>query len=121
MTMEPNDCSTFYRFQFASIAFLCGVYLPFTFHSTVWSLYTQPFTPVNCTATKTPFLFDSISNLTKNHNRTECCLCNGVIRRTITDKRLLTLCQEWIANMNGLNIRKATIIDEVSLILFSRK
>lgn len=115
-----KDCSTIYRFQFASIAFICGIYLPFTFHSNIWLLYTQPFTPVNCTATtiniKNPFLYGSITNITTrsissidNPNRTECCPCNG----NINDKRVLTLCQEWIAYKNQIQIRKATIIDEV--------
>ena len=128
MTMEPNDCitkdcSTFYRFQFASIAFLCGVYLPFTFHSNIWSLYTQPFTPVNCTVIKTPFISGSTANitlgslpiaLTKSQSRSECCPCNEIFRGSMGNKRLLTLCQEWMAQRNGLEIRKATIIDEVS-------
>jgi hypothetical protein len=118
-----KDCSTIYRFQFASIAFICGVYLPFTFHSDIWSLYSQPFTPVNCTAIKNPFIFGSINNITtkslsmiptKNDNRSECCACNGILNGSINDKRLLTLCQEWMRNRNQLQVRKATIIDEVS-------
>lgn len=125
--MEPSDCitkdcSTIYRFQFASIAFLCSVYLPFTFHSTIWSLYTQPFTPINCTVIKPSFISGSILNitkrsltpiLTKNLNRSDCCPCNGITN----DKRLLTLCQEWLANTNEIEVRKPTILDEVSLIL----
>jgi hypothetical protein len=128
ITMElddciTKDCSTIYRFQFASIAFICGVYLPFTFHSNIWSLYTQPFTPINCTAIKNPFLSGSTNNLStrsipaallKAPNRSECCACNGVLSGGISDKRLLALCQEWMTSINGLEVRKATIIDEVS-------
>lgn len=124
MTMElddciTKDCSTIYRFQFASIAFICGIYLPFTFHSNIWLLYSQPFMPVNCTTLKTPFLSESINNITsrslpiiskENHNRSECCTCNGNIK----DKRLLALCQTWVGNRNQLQVRKATIIDEVN-------
>ena len=128
ITMElddciTKDCSTIYRFQFASIAFICGVYLPFTFHSNIWSLYTQPFTPVNCTPIKNPFLSGSTNNLStrsipaalsKVPNRSECCACNGVLSGGISDKRLLALCQELMTSINGLEVRKATIIDEVS-------
>jgi len=121
-----KDCSTIYRFQFASIAFICGVYLPFTFHSNIWSLYTQPFKPVNCTAIKNPFIIGSISNLTtrsypvistKIHNRSECCACNGILNGNTSDKRLLDLCQEWMGSLNEREVRKATIIDEVSCLL----
>ncbi len=132
MTMElddciTKDCSTIYRFQFASIAFICGVYLPFTFHSDIWSLYTQPFTPVNCTAIKNPFIFGPITNITtrslsmiptENHNRSECCDCSGILNGNINDKRLLTLCQGWMGNRNQAQVRKATIIEEVSQISF---
>jgi len=127
--MEPNDCitkdcSTIYRFQFASIAFLCSVYLPFTFHSNIWLLYSQPFTPIDCSVIKTPFIAGSISNitkrsllphLTKNHNQSDCCPCKGILNGNSNDKRLLTQCQEWLANFNEIEVRKATIIDEVSL------
>jgi hypothetical protein len=126
--MEPNDCitkdcSTIYRFQFASIAFLCSVYLPFTFHSNIWSLYSQPFTPIDCSVIKPPFISGSISNitkralppyLTKNQNQSDCCPCKG-INGNSNDKRLLKQCQEWLANFNDIEVRKATIIDEVSL------
>jgi hypothetical protein len=130
--MEPNDCitkdcSTIYRFQFASIAFLCSVYLPFTFHSNIWSLYSQPFTPVNCSIIKTSsFVSESISNITKrslvsnvkqNLNRTDCCPCNGILNGNSSDKRLWTLCQQWLANFHEIEVRKATVIDEVSLSL----
>ena len=129
MTMElddciTKDCSTIYRFQFASIAFICGVYLPFTFHSSIWSLYSQSFTPVNCTTIRNPFLSELANNVTtrsismipiENHNRSACCLCNG----TITDKRALTSCQEWMRNKNQVQMRKATIIDEVNELFFS--
>ncbi len=129
MTMElddciTKDCSTIYRFQFASIAFICGIYLPFTFHSNIWSLYTQPFTSVNCTAMKNPFLHGPVNNITtrslsimpaETHNRSACCACNGILNGSIVDKRLLPLCQEWMRNRNQLQVRKATIIDEVSL------
>jgi hypothetical protein len=134
MTMElddciTKDCSTIYRFQFASIAFICGVYLPFTFHSNIWSLYSQPFTPSNCTIIKHPFLSASTNNITtkslptistKTYNRSECCTCNDVLSGSITDKRLLALCQEWMGNKNELEMRKATIVDEVSQISFSK-
>lgn len=126
MTMElddciTKDCSTIYRFQFASIAFICGVYLPFTFHSNIWSLYTQPFKPVNCTATANALPFGTMSNLTgrpwppiatKAQNRSDCCPCNGMLNGTVGDKRLLALCQEWMGTLNDLDVRKATIIDE---------
>jgi hypothetical protein len=125
ITMETNDCvtkdcSTIYRFQFASIAFLCGIYLPFTFHSNIWSLYTQPFTPVNCSVIKTPFSSNStiksfLPILIKNYNRSDCCPCNGFLNGNNSDKRLWTLCQEWMANINELEGRKTTIVDEVSL------
>ncbi len=128
MTMElddciTKDCSTIYRFQFASIAFICGIYLPFTFHSNIWSLYTQSFTPVNCTAIRSPFISGSINNITtrslsiipiENRNRSECCVCNGILNGNINDKRLLALCQAWIRNKNQLQVRKTTIIEEVS-------
>ncbi|CAF1050169.1 unnamed protein product [Adineta steineri] len=124
--MESNDCitkdcSTIYRFQFASIAFLCSVYLPFTFHSNIWLLYTQPFTPVNCSMINPSFISGSTSNmqtktllsvLIKDYNQPECCPCNGIFDGSITDKNLLTLCQEWMTNISELKIRKATIIDE---------
>lgn len=128
--MESNDCitkdcSTIYRFQFASIAFLCSVYLPFTFHSNIWSLYTQPFTPINCSQVIKPsFISGSITNITKrslssiitkNLNRSDCCPCNGILNGNTNDKRLLTLCQEWLTNINEIEVRKATIIDEVCL------
>lgn len=130
MTMElddcmTKDCSTIYRFQFASIAFICGVYLPFTFHSNIWSLYTQPFNSVNCTTMKSPFLSDSINNITArsisfmpkdNHNRSACCTCNGILNGTVIDKRLLPFCQEWMRNKNQLQARKPTIVEEVGLI-----
>ncbi len=120
-SMESNDCitkdcSTIYRFQFASIAFLCSVYLPFTFHSNIWSLYTQPFTPVNCSVIKTSFLSGSRLNITKRSlipNLT-CCPCNGILNGNSKDQRLLNLCQEWLANLNEIEVRKSTIIDEVS-------
>jgi len=132
MTMElddciTKDCSTIYRFQFASIAFICGVYLPFTFHSNIWLLYTQPFTPVNCTAIKSPFISGPINNITTrslpmiptdNHNRSDCCGCNKILNGSINDKRLLALCQGWMGNRNQLQVRKATIIEEVSQIFF---
>ncbi|CAF4447808.1 unnamed protein product [Rotaria magnacalcarata] len=114
-----KDCSTIYRFQFASIAFICGIYLPFTFHSNIWSLYTQPFTPVNCTTIKNPFLSEISNNLTtkplpilaiNNQSRSECCACNG----NLNDKRLSILCQEWVRSISQVEMRKATIIDEVS-------
>lgn len=127
--MESNDCitkdcSTIYRFQFASIAFLCSVYLPYTFHSSIWSLYTEPFSPVNCSSINTPFVSGSTSNaqtksllsvLIKNFNQSECCPCSDILSSNINDKRLLSLCQEWITNVNELKSRKTTIIDEVSL------
>ncbi len=133
MTMElddciTKDCSTIYRFQFASIAFICGVYLPFTFHSNIWSLYTQTVKPANCTAMRNPFISGSINNITtrllpmipiENSNRSECCACNGILNGSVNDKQLLTLCQEWMKNRNQLQMRKANIIDEVSSILFS--
>ncbi|CAF1947116.1 unnamed protein product [Rotaria magnacalcarata] len=112
-----KDCSTIYRFQFASIAFICGIYLPFTFHSNIWSLYTQPFTPVNCTTIKNPFLSEISNNLTtkplpilaiNNQSRSECCACNG----NLNDKRLSILCQEWVRSISQVEMRKATIIDE---------
>ncbi|CAF0764738.1 unnamed protein product [Rotaria sordida] len=116
-----KDCSTIYRFQFASIAFICGIYLPYTFHSNIWSLYTQPFTPINCTTIKNPFILGITNNiatkplpiiLTNNNNRSDCCPCHGIQNGNINDKRLITLCQEWIKNINPIDVRKATIIDE---------
>lgn len=118
-----KDCSTIYRFQFASIAFICGVYLPFTFHSTIWSLYTQPFTPVNCTVVKNPFIPGLASHigsrpypmaLASNSNRSDCCPCNGILNGNTKDKRLVAFCQEWLKSVNHLEMRKATIIEEVS-------
>lgn len=119
--MESNDCttkdcSTIYRFQFASIAFLCSVYLPFTFHSNIWSLYTQPFTPVNCSIssaniTARPVLANGIRMV----NQSECCPCQKLLNGNTNDKRLWSLCQEWLTNSNEIEVRKATIIDEVSL------
>ena len=120
-----KDCSTIYRFQFASIAFLCGVYLPLTFHSNIWSLYIQPFTPVNCTGNRltslpalslniTPRAFTGLTSI-RTYNRTDCCGCQALLNGGhVNDKRLLTLCQEWLANWNEFDVRKATIIDEVS-------
>ena len=122
-----KDCSTIYRFQFASIAFICGVYLPFTFHSSIWSLYTQSFKPVNCTAFDNALHFGTTNNLTvrpwppiawRTQNRSECCTCNGLLNGTTSDKRLLALCQEWMGSLSDLDTRKATIIDEVSAIDF---
>ncbi|CAF2842117.1 unnamed protein product [Rotaria sp. Silwood2] len=127
--MESNDsntkdCSTIYRFQFASIAFLCSVYLPFTFHSNIWSLYTQPFTPVNCSINKNPAISGLTSNtltksmlsiLIKNYNRSDCCPCKEILKGNINDKRLWVLCQSWMANIHELEVRKATIIDEWNL------
>ncbi|CAF1613640.1 unnamed protein product [Adineta ricciae] len=124
--MESNDCitkdcSTIYRFQFASIAFLCSVYLPYTFHSSIWSLYTEPFSPVNCSSINTPFVSGSTANaqtksllsvLIKNFNQSECCPCNDILSSNTNDKRLLSLCQEWITSVNELKSRKTTIIDE---------
>jgi hypothetical protein len=129
LTMESNDCitkdcSTIYRFQFASIAFLCSVYLPFTFHSNIWSLYTQPFAPINCSVIKTSFISGSTLNitkrsllpiLTKNLSRSDCCPCDKILNGNSNDKRLLTICQDWFANSNEIEVRKTTIIDEVSL------
>lgn len=124
-----KDCSTIYRFQFASIAFLCGVYLPLTFHANIWSLYIQPFTPVNCTVIKhhplllspplslniTPRAFTGLSS-TRTHNRTDCCGCQALLNGgNVNDKKLLTLCQEWLENWNEHELRKATIVDEVRL------
>ena len=118
--MESNDCtnkdcSTIYRFQFASIAFLCSVYLPFTFHSNIWSLYTQPFTPVNCSIslsniTARPLLSNGIRTL----NQSECCPCQKLLNGNTNDRRLWSLCQEWLTNSNEIEVRKATVIDEVS-------
>ena len=133
MTMElddciTKDCSTIYRFQFASIAFICGIFLPFTFHSNIWSLYAQPFTHNNCTAIKHPFISGSTNNIStrvipvipaKNQNQSECCACDEVLSGSISDKRLLALCQEWMGNRNDLEVRKTTIIDEVSQRSFS--
>jgi hypothetical protein len=51
----------------------------------------------------------------ETHNRSACCACNGILNGSIVDKRLLPLCQEWMRNRNQLQVRKATIIDEVSL------
>ncbi|CAF1268244.1 unnamed protein product [Rotaria sordida] len=127
--MESNDshtkdCSTIYRFQFASIAFLCSVYLPFTFHSNIWSLYTQPFTPVNCSMNKNPVISGLTWNtptrsilpiLIKNYNRSECCPCREILNGNINDKHLWTRCRSWMANINELEVRKATIIDEWNL------
>ncbi|UJR36951.1 hypothetical protein I4U23_029660 [Adineta vaga] len=116
-----KDCSTIYRFQFASIAFICGVYLPFTFHSNIWSLYTQPFKSVNCSTGNNTFLFGTTNNITlkpllaissKTLNRSECCPCNGILNGTVTDKRSIAFCQEWLGNLNDFETRKATIIDE---------
>ena len=122
-----KDCSTIYRFQFASIAFICGVYLPFTFHANIWSLYVQPFAPVNCTATRTPLLLGlSSTNLTnktltnfsiKTSNRTDCCGCQSLLYNgNIHDKRLLIMCQDWLTHLQDYDVRKATILDEVSVI-----
>ncbi len=122
-----KDCSTIYRFQFASIAFICGIYLPFTFHSNIWSLYTQPFTAVNCTAMKNPFHSGPVNNIatrslshlpTESHNRSTCCGCNGILNGSIVDKRLLPFCQEWMKNKNQLQARKPTIVEEVSFKYF---
>jgi len=57
-----------------------------------------------------------LSALIKNYNHSDCCPCNGILSGNINDKRLLALCQEWMANVNELKVPKATIIDEVSLI-----
>ena len=120
-----KDCSTIYRFQFASIAFICGVYLPFTFHSSIWGLYAQPFTSINCTTIKNPLLSASINNITartlaltskENSNRSACCACKEILNGSVVDKRLLPLCQEWMRNKNQLQARKATIIEEVGLL-----
>ena len=128
LNMESNDCmnkdcSTIYRFQFASIAFLCSVYLPFTFHSNIWSLYTQPFTPVNCslavsnitTIVNRPFLSNGIKSL----NQSECCPCQTLLNGNANDRRLWSLCQEWLTNSNEMEVRKATVIDEVSTCWFN--
>ncbi|CAF2767664.1 unnamed protein product [Rotaria sp. Silwood2] len=90
--MESNDsntkdCSTIYRFQFASIAFLCSVYLPFTFHSNIWSLYTQSFTSVNCSMNKNPV----ISGLTLIP---ECRQCYVNSNRISCVNKLLQLCSK---------------------------
>jgi len=113
MTMElddciTKDCSTIYRFQFASIAFICAVYLPFTFHSNIWTLYTQAFSPINCTNLRNhshhvQIIDITARTLTENHNRSTCCACNGT-----------SPCQEWIKHRNHLQTRKPTIIEEVS-------
>ncbi|CAF1382123.1 unnamed protein product [Adineta ricciae] len=116
-----KDCSTIYRFQFASIAFICGVYLPFTFHSNIWSLYTEPFKPVNCTTINSTVLSGTWNNIifkssllisSKINNRSDCCPCNGILNGTITDRRLVALCNEWLGSINDLETRKATIVDE---------
>jgi hypothetical protein len=120
-----KDCSTIYRFQFASIAFICGVYLPFTFHANIWSLYTQAFTPVNCTTMKASsssnlpanLTFDSLSILSNRqfNNRSDCCGCQTMINSgNIHDKRFYAICQEWFDNIHEFDVRKATILDEVS-------
>jgi hypothetical protein len=73
---------------------------------------------------KNPFLHGPVNNITtrslsimpaETHNRSACCVCNGILNGSIVDKRLLPLCQEWMRNRNQLQVRKATIIDEVSL------
>lgn len=112
-----KDCSTIYRFQFASIAFICAVYLPFTFHSNIWSLYTQAFSPINCTNLRNHSLHTPVANITaraltglssiEHPNRSICCACNG-------NSTGSGLCQEWIKHRNHIQVRKATIIDEVS-------
>lgn len=125
--MESNDClnkdcSTIYRFQFASIAFLCSVYLPFTFHSNIWSLYTQPFTPVNCSLsilniTNRPFL--SNNGIKTAVNQSDCCPCQKLLNGNTNDRRLWNLCQDWLTNANEIDVRKATVIDEVSVRWFN--
>jgi len=105
--MESNDCSTIYRFQFASIALLCTIYLPFTFHSNIWSIYIQPFTPINCTTYQTPLLFNY-------SNQTDCCPCN--------DQRYWPICQEWFGSSSqDIEIRYETIVNEVSFCCCGRE
>ena len=109
--MEPTDClakdcSAMYRFQFATIAFLCAVCLPLTFHSNIWSLYTQPIVRVNCTDVVLLHHTESLAY----RNRSECCLCQGIFGGTQQDRHWFTACQTWIDDGQE---RKANIIDEV--------
>jgi hypothetical protein len=120
-----KDCSTIYRFQFASIAFICGVYLPFTFHSNIWSLYVQPFTPINCSTSKTLPNIGWNNNVSQrslpslmvnNQNRSDCCGCAGLLASgSAADRQLFALCQEWFGSVHDIDARQPTILDEVSL------
>ena len=104
-----KDCSAMYRFQFATIAFVCAVCLPLTFHSTIWSLYTQPTVRVKCAGVAPLRHAESIAH----RNRSECCVCQGIFGGTRQDKYWFTACQTWIDDVNDGQERKANIIDEV--------
>lgn len=114
-----RDCSAMYRFQFASIAFLCILYLPYTFHANIWSLYTQSWTSVNCTDASTLIHAGFPLNVTNkffssNSNRSDCCPCYDFLHGTRKDHLLFTSCQTWFEKIYGLETRKGNIIDEVS-------
>ncbi|CAF1013122.1 unnamed protein product [Didymodactylos carnosus] len=101
-----KDCGTIYRFQFASIAFLCGVLLPYTFHTNIWSIYTKPFSTIDCSRSS-DLILTHLSNSTSKSNSSICCSC---------DKRLSLYCAELLGSSSNYEKQKATVIEEWNLV-----
>ncbi|CAF1076321.1 unnamed protein product, partial [Didymodactylos carnosus] len=101
-----KDCGTIYRFQFASIAFLCGVLLPYTFHTNIWSIYTKPFSTIDCSRSP-DLILTHLTNSTTKSNRSICCSC---------EKRSSLYCDELLNGGLDSDIRKATVIEEWNLV-----
>ena len=92
--IKQDDCAPIYRFQHASFALLCAIYLPYVFHTNIWTLYTQPWPKENCTE------FD---------NRTSCCPC----QEHRNDANLFSSCRIWWDKIHGFDQRKVNVIEEV--------
>ena len=92
--IKPDDCAPIYRFQHASFALLCAIYLPYSFHTNIWTLYTQPWPKENCT---------------EIDNRTACCPC----QEHRHDENLFSSCRIWWDKIHGFEQRKVNVIEEV--------
>jgi hypothetical protein len=117
--MNRNECSSMYRFQFASLAFLCALYLPYVFHSTIWSFYTQTWTNEHCGNLSQSLTMNMFVNLTLESlstmivSQSDCCPCQQLAYHYRHDRSWLSSCHIWLEKISGLDRRKSNIIDEV--------
>lgn len=110
-TMIYQRCSPISRFQFATIAFLCTVYFPYTFHSNVWSLLIQPIDQQNCSDVNPQ---NSSSNLIfQLFNRSICCSCEKFSQ----NRDFYRTCRFWHDELRQIDRRKLTLLDEVRFFL----